>query len=299
MTETTVMTCVLFADICDSTGYFSRHGDAEGRRIVLLCLEQVAAAVAEVGGRVVDRVGDELLCTNPDLKAALSSGFAIQDRVRSAVRAGRLPQDMKLHMGMHFGPVLQDRQRIFGDTIHIAKRLVDLAKCDQILTSQETLSGAGPLAPQSRPVDRIRIKGQSEPLSIVELLRESTEMTQVASLVLTKAEVYSRCLLRAGSRLYVVDEAHPVLSIGRLPSCTLQIARTCVSREHALIELQKGRVIFSDQSTNGSYVTELPSQEAVLVRREQRWLRNQGTLRLGSQQLDDHELVLHYACERA
>ena len=128
MEEKTQNLVVVFADICNSTSYFRQHGDVEGRRIVMSCLERVTQTVVGLGGRIIDRIGDELLCVNPELSAGLQTGPAIQDAVTHAADDGGLPAGMKMRIGLHFGPVVVDGERIFGDTIHTAKRLVDQAK---------------------------------------------------------------------------------------------------------------------------------------------------------------------------
>jgi class 3 adenylate cyclase len=104
-----------------------------------------------------------------------------------------------MRIGFHCGPVVLDGDRIFGDTVHTAKSLVDKAKCDQILTSRDTLSAASGLdIPDSPFVDRIRIKGQREPLEFFELLLESSDLAQIAASLRSAAESYQVCLLSYG-----------------------------------------------------------------------------------------------------
>ena len=297
MTDTTSDLTVLFADICSSTKYFRQHGDLEGRRIIMACLGHVADTVVGLGGKVIDRVGDELMCTNPDLMKSLQTGPAIQESVAAACAQGRLPADMQMRIGLHQGPVLVDGNRIFGDTVHTAKRLVDLAKCDQILTSRSTLSALeGHLQCQSRFVDRMRIKGQSEAVEIFELLGETSNLTYMTPARRPQTESYRSCLLQYERKELTVSEARPVVTIGRLPHCDLPLMHACVSREHARIEYQKGRIIYIDSSTNGTFVFEDSSTASILVRREQRWLRNAGSLRFGNSADDPTCLILRYVC---
>ena len=297
MEETNEYLTVLFADICSSTSYFKQYGDAGGRRVVTDCLERVTETVEGLGGRIIDRIGDEVLCTLPDLGSGLRAGPAIQEALAEAAAAGRLPAGIRMRIGFHYGHVVVAGERIFGDTIHTAKRLVDLAKCDQILTSQETLAAAsGVRLPTSRFVDRVRIKGQSEPLEIFELLRETSDLTQVGAPLQSEGEHYRSCLLRYGHQELIVNEAQPVLTIGRSAPCDLVIPQACVSRQHGRVEYQKGRIIFIDQSTNGTFLVEHPSQESILIRREQRWLRNSGSLRFGQMLDEDGSLTAAYVC---
>jgi len=288
---------VTFADICSSTSYFKEHGDAVARSIVTDCLDCAAEIVTALGGTVIDRIGDEILCINPDLDNGIQSSLSIQRAVNSAASEGKLPAGIKMRIGMHYGPVIIEEGRIFGDTIHTAKRLVDLAKRDQILTSAQTLSAAlNPSMVRSRLVDRVRIKGQEEPMEIIELLGENLDLTQAAQPLYGAGEFYRTCQITCGRQEFAIDESNPVLTIGRVAPSDIIVPQRCVSRQHARIEYQKGRIIFIDLSTNGTFVSESPLTEGVLVRREQRWLRHRGTLRLGHDQDKDGSLTLSYVC---
>ena len=150
--------------------------------------------------------------------------------------------------------------------------------------------------PATRFVDRMRIKGQKKPLEILEILQESSDLTQIAAPLRSEGEHYKSCLFNYGTTEFFINESNPVLTIGRVPPNELAIPLSCVSREHARVEYQKGRIIFMDHSTNGTFVTENPSSESILVRREQRWLRNSGTLRFGMANDPDGSLTLVYIC---
>jgi hypothetical protein len=127
-------------------------------------------------------------------------------------------------------------------------------------------------------------------------LPESSDLTQIAAPLRSEGEHYKSCLLNYGAQEFIINETNPVLTIGRVPPCQLAIPESCVSREHARVEFQKGRIIFVDHSTNGTFVTENPEPESILVRREQRWLRNSGSLRFGRQDDPGGHLTLVYVC---
>jgi pSer/pThr/pTyr-binding forkhead associated (FHA) protein len=148
-------------------------------------------------------------------------------------------------------------------------------------------------------VDEIRIKGTEQPLAIVEVLRDGASMTIAATLWRGpgSGERYLRCRLRLGDTAFTLDAARPSFTVGRLDHCDLCLPHSCVSREHARLEYQKGRIIIIDQSTNGTYISEAAAPEPVLVHREQRWLRDRGLLRFGSREDDGRGLTLQYACE--
>lgn len=294
---------VLFADISGSTGIVKQHGDRRGREIIGKVLDRVTKAVQGRGGRIVDRIGDELMCALPEPEQAVLASIDIQDTVADGALAGEYPTGVRMHIGLHHGPVVIEGERIFGDTIHTAKRMVDMAKAEQILTTQDTLANIDAVpAVQWRLVDEARIKGHVKPVAIFELLPEGSSMTVVATggVVAPRqstGEHYLRCTLKHGSQMYVIDLERPTFSIGRDAVCDLPLPHGCVSREHGRLEFQKGRIIFVDHSTNGTFVNEANAPEMVLVHREQRWLRNTGLLRFGTREDEQGMLTLEYACE--
>jgi class 3 adenylate cyclase len=293
---------VLFADISSSTGIVKQYGDRRGREIIAKVLDRVAAAIKAREGRVVDRVGDELMCAFPGPHQAVPAALEVQAAVSDGATAGEYPQGLRMRIGLHHGSVVQEGEQIFGDTIHTAKRMVDMAKADQILTTRDTLLAVGDLpGVQSRRVDELRIKGHVKPLSIQEILPEGSNMTVLAGGVATPrtstGEHYVRCTLRYGGNEHVLDLNRPVFAVGRDDASDLPLAHGCVSREHGRLEYQKGRIIFVDHSTNGTFVSENSASGMVLVHREQRWLRDNGVLRFGARDDADGVLTLEYVCQ--
>jgi adenylate cyclase len=291
---------VVFADISDSTGIVRRHGDLNARGIFQRCLQRVATTIAAHAGRITGRFGDELMCVLPDPRRAIRMALAVQDAVKAGGQAREYPDDLRMHIGMQIGPVIVEGQDLFGDTIHTARRMVDLAKADQILTTRDLVLAAEPMADvRFRLVDEMRIKGHTRPVAIFELMRRDVGET-VVSMRLPQAsagELYQRCRLRYLGSTFVVDAAHPILTIGRADNCDLTLAGIGVSRSHGHIEYQKGRIIYVDRSTNGTLIQEDDASEPILVHHEERWLRGQGRLVFAERGDSAPGLTLTYACD--
>lgn len=291
---------VIFADICDSTGIVREHGVVDARMFFQRCLQRVGTTMATHGGRVVGRIGDELMGTVPDARSAIKMVLAIQDEVRAGGEKGEYPKTMRMHIGLNSGPVLIEGKELFGDTIHTAKRMVDMAKADQILTTRDLLRAVAPQAEvHFRLVDEIRIKGHAEPVAIFELMRHDMSATFMSNRLREAGigEQYQRCRLRHLDSTYIVDPEHPVLTIGRTDGCDLTIPSKGVSRAHGKVEYQKGRIIYVDQSTNGTLVHENDAAEPVLIHNEQRWLRRHGRLLFAERNDPEPSLSLTYRCE--
>jgi class 3 adenylate cyclase len=298
MNETHTILTVLFADIVDSTRFFRDYGPVKGRRVVLGCLDRIAGAIEAEGGTVMDRIGDELMCTLPDPSRAVRAVFRMQDAVIADPALGESAEHIRLRIGFEHGAVVISQAAVFGDAVHTAKRMADLAKADQALTTSDTLAVCREVTGLSaRFVERTRLKGHTRALEIYELVRDRPEVTRMSRGLDPQAHLYLACRIRYGDLELIVDERHPRLTIGRAGDCDLVLEADCVSRQHARIELQKGRIVCIDLSTNGTYVYEGPSRQGILLHREERWLHDRGELCLGKPADASGDRILHYTCE--
>src|SRR6516225_8626274 len=69
---------VLFADITASTTLYVQRGDAIAFALASECLDQVDAAIAAGGGRVVKRLGDGILALFENPSQALRTAVTIR-----------------------------------------------------------------------------------------------------------------------------------------------------------------------------------------------------------------------------
>lgn len=98
--------------------------------------EDIAAIVAERGGRIVDSPGDNILMEFPSATSAVEAALEIQERL--AQRNSKLPLDRKMEfrIGIHLGEVLVDGQKIYGDGVNLAARLEAIAEPGGITVSK-------------------------------------------------------------------------------------------------------------------------------------------------------------------
>ena len=59
---------------------------------------------------------------------------------RATMRANIGTDKLAVRIGFHFGQALQQDDDVFGDSVNIAARLVELAKAGQIITSGRTMA---------------------------------------------------------------------------------------------------------------------------------------------------------------
>ena len=135
MTSQSQNLAVLFADISDSTGLYSTLGDNAARVVVNACLSLIGNEAERNKGRIVKTIGDEALCVFRRADDAVLAASEMQSQI-DAKRPGKY--HVKIHVGLHYGPVLVENNDVFGDTVNAAAYLRAVAAAEQILTTETT-----------------------------------------------------------------------------------------------------------------------------------------------------------------
>ncbi len=283
---------VLFADISDSTYFYETFGDDRARQIVLNCLDLVAGVVAEHGGRVVDRIGDELMCTFPTADQAARAAVEMQEDVNTARFSARLPHDISVRVGFHFGPLVFDGDSIFGETVYVAKRVSRVAKGRQILTTGETLNALATRSDQmSKFLETVTLKGKSQKFDLHEIVWNDPSATlqgpDAVKRIVTETELH----LQHHDARFTLTQSCATFSIGRDDRCDLVVEDTGVSRLHARIESRKDYFVLVDESSNGTAIVN-ERGEVTRVHRDEFRLSGSGTIGVGTNQ----ERIINFQC---
>src|SRR5215510_3274731 len=113
----------------DGKGYSRLMSDDEIGTVRTLTAHRTLMrdAIAGVHGRVVDTPGDNLLAEFASAADAVQCAVAIQRLLRE--RNAELPEGRRLEfrIGVNAGEVIDDGERIYGDTVNVAARLERLA----------------------------------------------------------------------------------------------------------------------------------------------------------------------------
>ncbi len=269
---------ILLADIIGSTPLYEAVGDASALRQVADCLDQLQAIVAQEGGTFLRSKGDDVLCTFDDPSCALRA-------VRQMLWAHSYGS-LAIHAGIHYGRVIHARGDIFGDAVNLTARLASLAKAGEVLISAgfvDRLPEAD--IPSLRELDAISLKGRSTSTKVYSLLEDdSAQRTEITALRGSTQSGMKRrrsapeltVALRYKDLSRLCNERARV-SIGRSPDCDIVIEQPWVSRKHAILSLQHGKVQLEDCSSSGTYVAMQDGHE-VFVRRETLLLTGLGTI---------------------
>ncbi len=294
-TGKTMEAAVLFADVCGSTRLYERYGDAVAKQAIDACLAVCRDAVEANGGRIVKTIGDELMCVLPDAAAAAQAAVTMQQQVESGLSGGAVP--LSIRVGFHAGEMIAAEDGdVFGDAVNVAARMAGQAKAQQIVTTETSIACCGEdIVAIARQFDKAPIKGKTGEMGLFDLLwhqasggetsgisENVTQMVTTAATALSSVSVLLK-LRYQDSRLSIDSSAAPI-SIGREPRCELLVASPYSSRTHGRIEYRRGKFIYIDQSTNGSYISlidEAGGRRESFIKREEFVLVGQGLICLG------------------
>jgi hypothetical protein len=195
-------------------------------------------------------------------------------------RAGMPP--VAIHVGIHWGQVIDDGTNLFGDAVNVAARMRSLAKAGQTLTTGQTIETLGPWPGlTTRHVTHTMVKGRYEKLDVYEVVWHFEDLTQSLPLPSTSATGDDlEMILKLGDLELRVGSRKPVVSMGRSDQNDLVVPLDCVSRVHARIELRRGKFVLVDQSTNGTYLT-TSAQKDVHLHMDELPLEGHGVIMLG------------------
>jgi len=272
---------VLFADITDSTRLYSTLGDNAARVVVNACLTLIGEVVVRRNGRVVKTIGDEAMCVFRRADDAVAAASEMQT-VIDAKRPGKY--HVKLHIGLHYGPVLVEDNDVFGDTVNAAAYLTAVAVAEQVLTTEVTERNLSPeLKLKVRPVFKTMLKGSVEESTVYQVVwhKDVEELTDVNMRSHKTIPGDEGSLLISYQNLKLrMDQGRPNLTIGRGEDCDLVVREKLASRKHLSIRLLRTHFYLLDHSLNGSFVT-LESGDEVHVLRGELLLDGAGRIALG------------------
>jgi adenylate cyclase len=281
---------VLFADVSGSTKLYETAGDIAALAAISSCLAAMRQATEAAGGRVVKTIGDEVMAVFPGPDAAVAAAAEMQ------AKAEALPEvagtKIGLRIGFHCGPVLQQDDDVFGDTVNLAARLVAQAQKSEIITSSETASQLAPVfRSMVRHLHAITVKGKTEEVELAEIVwrTDVNATTFMRNRVRPKAAGGS-IRLRYRNRELVRRRDGDAVIIGRDAGCGLVIDDDRASRQHCTVERRGDKFILKDHSTNGTYVT-LEGDTEFFLQREELTLRKHGWIAFGQPRAGTTEVV--------
>jgi adenylate cyclase len=273
---------VLFVDVTDSTRLYESLGDTVALALINGVFGRLEKIIAKCAGTVVKTLGDGLICTFEDPDNAFRAAVEIQTAVRSATKdsANRL----QLKIGFTWGSVILSKGDVFGDTMNVCARLVELANPEQILTSAPTVEALTPgLRARCRALFPTRIKGKVEEVPVSEVMWRYDPAVTEANLTrasFAKALQTSLKLIYRGN-IFIVNRSRPTIQMGRDESNDIVIVSLFASRVHARVHTREGHFVLTDLSSNGTFLMIDDQTGETHLRREEAMLQGRGWIGLG------------------
>lgn len=288
---------ILFADVSDSTRLYESLGDTAAFGNVREVIGLLKSVTGAFGGRVVKTIGDGLMCAFPDADGAANAAGEMQRQIaqRPALGGGK---KLTIRVGFHYGPVIQDGEDVFGDSVNVAARMAGLALAGQAITTVDTIAMlSSQLREATRQIDALPVKGKAEEVEVHELLwQASSDRTVIPGRAAGPVSApgsgpgiritHGGAERTFGETIYFGREAagnHVVIS------------DPTASRRHAKIELRAGKFVLVDQSSNGTFVV-IGGAKEIRLKREEMILYGSGRFAFGHSTADSGAEVVEFDC---
>ncbi len=148
---------VLTVGFADLVGFTAASQELSNREIahIVDCFERLAyEQIPEHGGRVVKMIGDEVMFTTETVEAAAEISLQLFE----ACAADEVVPDVRI--GLATGPTLLWEGDVYGPTVNLASRLVNIARPGTILVSEELGEQLAEVEGLDlRPIRRVSLKG--------------------------------------------------------------------------------------------------------------------------------------------
>jgi adenylate cyclase len=290
---------ILFADVCDSTSIYETLGDTRALAAINRLIAVLGKKARAAKGSVVKTLGDGMVCQFATPDAALRAACDMQEATE-AMTSPTLRRELTIKVAFTFGPVVPKGGDVFGDTVNVCARLVDLANPRQVLTTQETVDALSPgLRKRCRTLSPTKVRGRAAEVAACEVLWRGD--ADITALNLTKEHLAkaAQWVLRLsyGEDTFIVEPAAS-MSVGRDKQNDVVVPSTHASRLHARIFGREGNFVIADQSSNGTFVLVDGSTREIRLRREEALLGERGTIGLGSPTSPAGDHLLHYRVQR-
>ena len=270
---------VLFADISDSTRLYDVLGDTRAKALVDECLTAMKCIVRRHSGRVIKTIGDEVMCVLPDPDSGLLAASDMQARITAMPEVSSVKRAIRV--GFHAGPVIEEANDVFGDTVNLAARMVGLARASQILTTRATVEQLSrALRENTRRIADVSVRGKGDQIEVCEVMWETGgDVTMTTGALAVAVSRFELELAHAGGSM-VLGADDTAVSLGRDKRCQIVLTGRKASRVHARIERRRDKFFLIDQSTNGTFVT-FAGEAEIVLRREEVMLRGSGSITFG------------------
>ncbi len=120
---------IFFADMVGYTTLMQKD-EIEARNLIELMRTTMKPIIEDFGGKVLQYVGDETLCTFSSAIMAVTAAVKLQKFLKES-------KLLEIRIGIHIGDVVVKGDEIYGDGVNVASRIEPLAAPGEICISQD------------------------------------------------------------------------------------------------------------------------------------------------------------------
>ena len=295
MAEQLSEAAVLFADVSGSTKLYELAGDSVAHAAIEKCVNLMREKTVGAKGRVIKTIGDEVMSSFATADAAADAAIEMQLAIAQLPPVGST--QIGIRIGFNHGPVVEREGDLFGDAVNLAARLAGVATKGQIITARDTVMLMSPmLKAATRAITTIQVKGKAQEIQVYELMwQQSEDMTTLASHKSVYKPKNAKLRLVVQGNELVLSAERPSIALGRDQSADLVIRERMASRAHGKIERRLDKVILTDHSANGTFIT-IEGDKEIVLRREEFTLRGHGWIAFGQSRATANDIV-EFFCE--
>jgi len=134
---------IQFSDLRGFSSLTAERGDQEAFRIALEFVGLVQEEVEQHDGRLLKTYGDGVMTSFEDAVCAVEASAAMQARLCEQYRDTDEADVISAGIGVTWGSAIRTEGDLFGHSVNLAKRLADVAKGGQIVSSESLRDAAG------------------------------------------------------------------------------------------------------------------------------------------------------------
>ena len=240
---------VLAVLVVDDLRLHEKLGEPEARTFIDRCVKRVTHAAESFGGRVAEVGHAEVIadfsCADDALKAALE----MLRRVADLPPVSGIKLDLRI--GFSFGASVGSEGGLPVTVVGTAKSLAEMAKPGQIaacIRAQAVLSPPMVARYDAHCRDWQVLESEQTVESALPAKPETVEIAADPSRP-------KGLMLKYRGHIYVLDDEHPEIRIGRDEESHLVLQGRFASRCHATIKRRGNDIVLIDTSTNGTFVS--------------------------------------------